>query len=166
MALIVPKSQPPLSPETCSPSLTAGHTDLSRPVETTPTATTRRRWGARPIEASVDLAGVVDLAGASAIRRPILTCRVSLQADLYPELLDSTTAVSARNRSKKPPLRSRCPLAKPWRGENQICARFHCFSRFIRSSVGLHTTHGRRRRGGFRRRHATKNFSSAPPKYT
>ncbi|CAN6870264.1 unnamed protein product [Brassica oleracea] len=53
---------PPLSPETCSLPSTAGHPDLSRPVETTPMATTRRRWGARPIEASVDLAGVVDLA--------------------------------------------------------------------------------------------------------
>ncbi|CAN7098627.1 unnamed protein product, partial [Brassica rapa subsp. narinosa] len=75
---------PPLSPETFSLPSTAGHPDLSRPVETTPTATTRRRWGARPIEAYVDLARVVDLAGASTIHRPILTRRVSLQADLYP----------------------------------------------------------------------------------
>ncbi|CAN7076513.1 hypothetical protein Bca4012_075944 [Brassica carinata] len=104
---------PPLSPETCSLPSTAGHPDLSRPVETTPMATTRRRWGVRPIEASVDLAGVVYLAGESAIHWPILTRRVSLQAELYPELLDSTSAVSAQNRSKKPPLRSCRPLAKP-----------------------------------------------------
>ncbi|KAH0867399.1 hypothetical protein HID58_074421 [Brassica napus] len=76
-------------------------------------ATTRRRWGVRPIEASVDLAGVVYLAGESAIHWPILTRRVSLQAELYPELLDSTSAVSAQNGSKKPPLRSCRPLAKP-----------------------------------------------------
>ncbi|KAH0850236.1 hypothetical protein HID58_091287 [Brassica napus] len=110
LSLNVYVQHPPLSPETCSPPSKAGHPDLSRPVETTPTAC--GRWGARPIEASVDLAGVVDLTGASAIHRPILTRRVSLQADLYPELLDSTSAVSAQNRSKKPPLRSCRPLAK------------------------------------------------------
>ncbi|KAG5407794.1 hypothetical protein IGI04_013913, partial [Brassica rapa subsp. trilocularis] len=86
---------PPLSPETFSPPSTAGHPDLFRPVETTPTATTHRRWGARPIEAFVDLAGVVDLAGASAIHRPILTRRQNHEEERTRSVLASiASAVS------------------------------------------------------------------------
>ncbi|KAF3490098.1 hypothetical protein F2Q69_00052461 [Brassica cretica] len=43
--------EPPFPPEFLIAAFNSGYLELSRPVETTPAATTPRRWGARPIEA-------------------------------------------------------------------------------------------------------------------
>ncbi|KAF3593913.1 hypothetical protein DY000_02020946 [Brassica cretica] len=46
-----PQIEPPFPPEFLIAAFNSGYLELSRSVETTPAATTPRRWGARPIEA-------------------------------------------------------------------------------------------------------------------